>query len=376
MTTATLPRVNEPVLTSLRDVERELARQLKVLQASGHVPVQRACMSNLVIFCSGAEQAENVTAHIPQIVLVHPARVLLLVGDATQPDSPVTATVHVQCHRGEGEQLACCEQITLRASGLSVDRLPFAVRQLLVGDLPTNLWWVSLQPPPLAGELLYELSEHAQQVIYDSCGWLEPARGVAATAAWLAKFERGVGQGPWRVASDLNWRRLKYWRRLLGQALDPASSPGMLDSLTEVLIEHGPHAVIQAWELISWMASRLDWQVQAGRVQPNVEIGWQVLAPHGALRLRIRRLAEGPSEVRRVRFTCLLNGKQGALNLVQEERRLAAVPEGIEASPRTVTPKPQSFAELVGRQLSDRESDPIFRESMAVAQVLAQSVLG
>jgi hypothetical protein len=31
--------------------------------------------------------------------------------------------------------------------------------------------------------------------------------------------------------------------------------------------------------------------------------------------------------------------------------------------------------ELVGRQLSDRSRDPVFRESMAVAQVMAQSVL-
>jgi hypothetical protein len=33
-------------------------------------------------------------------------------------------------------------------------------------------------------------------------------------------------------------------------------------------------------------------------------------------------------------------------------------------------------AELIGRQLSDREPDPVFRESMAVAQVFAKSLLG
>jgi hypothetical protein len=37
--------------------------------------------------------------------------------------------------------------------------------------------------------------------------------------------------------------------------------------------------------------------------------------------------------------------------------------------------EPLSLAELVGRQLSDRERDPVFAESIATAQVLAQSLL-
>ena len=55
--------------------------------------------------------------------------------------------------------------------------------------------------------------------------------------------------------------------------------------------------------------------------------------------------------------------------------RLATFLEGVDAAPRTQTLPPLSPAELVGKQLSDRERDPVFRESMAVAQVLAQSLL-
>ena len=46
------------------------------------------------------------------------------------------------------------------------------------------------------------------------------------------------------MASDLNWRRLKYWRRLLLQALEPASAPGAAETVSEVLVEHGPAAQI------------------------------------------------------------------------------------------------------------------------------------
>jgi glucose-6-phosphate dehydrogenase assembly protein OpcA len=267
--------------------------------------------------------------------------------------------------------------VTLHAAGAAVDRLPFAVRALVIGDLPTNLWWAAPQPPPLAGPLLLDLSENAQQIMYDSLGWRDPVRGVSATASWLDRIERDASDGRWRVASDLNWRRLKYWRRLLTQALDPASAPGAAESVSEVVVEHGPHAVIQAWELAAWLSRRLGWRLHTGKVQEGVEIAWVFSTPKGPRFVRVHRLDHEPAEVRRVRLACTLDGRPAALNLVPEEggRRLAIQLEGVEGAPRTMTVPPLSAAELIGRQLSDRERDPAFRESMTVAQGMAQSLL-
>jgi hypothetical protein len=48
-------------------------------------------------------------------------------------------------------------------------------------------------------------------------------------------------------------------------------------------------------------------------------------------------------------------------------------PEGVvQAEPRTLSVPAQSRAEMVARQLSDRERDPVFHESMEVARQLAQ----
>jgi glucose-6-phosphate dehydrogenase assembly protein OpcA len=355
-------------------IELELSRQLREVSDHSDTPRLRARLSNLVIYCNKAEQAEIVAKAMPGIVAIHPARVLLLIGE-TSPEAPLKATLNVwsQC---DGKQTICSEQVTLKAGGIHVDQLPFAVRELLIGDLPTNLWWTAPVPPPLAGHFLYDLAEYAQQVVYDSIGWTEPARGVVATAAWLTKVERTAGDGPWRVVADLNWRRLKFWRRMLSQALDPNTAPGALESITEVLVEHGPHAVIQGWELVSWLASRLGWKVQLGKMQPGVEITWQVVAPHGMLKVRIRRLSEGPSEVRKVRISCNLGGQPQALNIaVEKGMRLAVVLEGLETAPRTVAVQPATLSELIVQQLSNRERDPAFRESMAVAEVFARTVL-
>jgi glucose-6-phosphate dehydrogenase assembly protein OpcA len=360
---------------ALADVERELGRLMKSAQGPGEQPVIQARMSNLVVFCNRAEVAAGVAAVLDEIVQGHPARVLLLVGEPGPDGADIEAGVRV-CDQRRGTQQVCSEQVLLRARDRSLDRLPFAVRSLLIGDLPTNLWWASAQPPPLAGPLLYDLAESAQQLVYDSQGWLDPHRAVAATSSWLTRFERSPGQGRWRVASDLNWRRLKFWRRLLAQSLDAASAPGAAESITDVLVEHGPHAVTQAWELVGWLAARLNWRVQAARVQLGVDITWKVTAPKGSLRLRICRLPEGPSEVRHVHIACTLGSKAGALDFgVEEGTRLTAVPVGVAGSARTLNAQQPSLAQLVSRQLSDREPNPVFRESMAVARVFAQSVL-
>jgi hypothetical protein len=79
-----------------------------------------------------------------------------------------------------------------------------------------------------------------------------------------------------------------------------------------------------------------------------------------------------------MRLACILSGKPGAFNLqLNPDRRLSAIPEGvIQAEPRTLPAPVQSRAELISRQLTDRERDPVFHESMAVALLLAQRLLG
>jgi glucose-6-phosphate dehydrogenase assembly protein OpcA len=360
----------------LRDVERELARQLHGAEEGDSGPIQWVRMSNLVVYCTSMEAAAELSEQVPDVVAVHPARVLLLIGEAGSTDVEIRAYAQARCRSLGKNQHACSEQVALRAAPGLIERLPFVVRALLVGDLPTNLWWATNTPPALAGPLLAELAEGAQQIIYDSLGWPDPARGVASTAAWIEQVERRDVTGHWRVASDLNWRRLKYWRRLTTQALDPKSAPGAAESVSEILIEHGPHAVIQAWELASWLTIRLGWRLQGGKVQPGTEIAWRFTAPKGEGRVRIRRLEQGPPEIRTVRIACTLEGKPVAIKMTTEgPQRLATFLEGVDAAPRTQTLPPLSPAELVGKQLSDRERDPVFRESMAVAQVLAQSLL-
>jgi glucose-6-phosphate dehydrogenase assembly protein OpcA len=372
MTDATVTPHSVP----LWQVERELSRQMKELQGPDERPLQRARMANLVVYCDSSERAARVNTEIPDVVSVHPARVLMLIADSASASAELTATVLVRPLRIGARGFGFSEQVTLECGRGAAHHLPFAVRALLIGDLPTNVWWAAPVPPPFAGLLLDELAEHAQQIVYDSMGWPEPARGVAATAGWLGQVERADGPGRWRVGSDVNWRRLKYWRRMLMQALEGVENRGVFESAREIRVEHGPHAVVQAWMLMSWLTSQLGWTVQRGKVEPGVEMVWRFHGPTGEPLVRIHRLDEGPAEIQRIRIDCRIDDRASALDLlVQDGQRLAMQVEGVAEAPRTMTMPPHMPAELVGRQLSDRERDPVFRDAMAVAQVMARSLL-
>src|ERR1700727_3064521 len=94
---------------ALRSVEEELRRQMKARQGADDAPIHIARMSNLVIFCDQRQQAENLAAEIPQVVAVHPARVLLVVGEAGAEASNVTAAALIRALQSKSHLHACSE---------------------------------------------------------------------------------------------------------------------------------------------------------------------------------------------------------------------------------------------------------------------------
>jgi len=324
-------------------------------------------MANLVIVCRSAQEEVEGTQEIPLIVAQHPSRVLLLVADAGRQTSEIEAFVSTHCRLVEGGQQVCSEHVHIRAGGADLRRLPSIVPSLLLGDLPTALWWASPEAPPLLGDLFTDLARLADQVIYDSVAWADPLRQLVVMANWMR------GERP-RVVSDLAWRRPKLWRRLIAQSLDPGSAPGALESLSEIHIEHGPHALTQAWLLVGWLALRLGWQPQGGRVTPGPEVTWHFAWPHGTPRVRIRRLAEGAAEIKQIRIVTRVAERPVTLHLrADNPDQVSVCAEGL--ADRTLTGPVLPRAELVARQLPDLTRDRLFEDSVALARTMAEAVL-
>ncbi|MFQ5830667.1 MAG: glucose-6-phosphate dehydrogenase assembly protein OpcA, partial [Candidatus Methylomirabilia bacterium] len=263
----------------------------------------------------------------------------------------------------------CSEHVTIRAGGPGSRRLPSTVRSLLLGDLPTAMWWASPEAPPLAGDLFSELAELADQMIYDSVAWADPLRQLVVVAKWVG------GERP-QAISDLAWRRPRLWRRLIAQSLDPMSAPGALESITEVQIEHGPHALTQAWLLAGWLAFRLGWKPRGGKVAPGPAVSWWFEWPHGVPCVRIRRLSEGEAEIKTLRILTRVSGRAATFHFrAQGSGRVSVIADGLSDRLLTLMGPLLSRGELVARQLPDLARDALFQDSVALARNMAEAVL-
>jgi glucose-6-phosphate dehydrogenase assembly protein OpcA len=346
-------------------VEAELARLWRAPETSGPATT-RACTSNLIVFCASRAEVEACQRDVPEIVRQHPARVLLLVADP-EAASALEASVSAFCYpAGRGARF-CSEYVVLRAGGDAAQRLPSAVRPLLVGDLPTTLWWTpSDRSPPDSGKLFAQLDAMADQVIYESRGWHDPVDAIVATTRWAADAPRG------KAISDLAWRRLEAWRRLVACALDPGVVPGALRGIREVSVEHGPHALPKAWMFVAWLAGRLGWRPVRGRLAEGREVGWGFASPSGPVEVRVSRRGAGDAELERV----AVHWSGGSASATRSfERlgpgRLGVTGDAVGERPAVVATLAGERSALVARALPARGGHSLFREALEVGRGMA-----
>ncbi len=328
--------------------------------------VTRACMSNLIIYCEGDEQAASISRAIPGIVQNHPSRIIFLIGtgQTSEPGIEVFVSGHY-CALNSGWQV-CSEQIRVVSDGFTSRRLPSVTRSQLIGDLPTTLWWAALQPPPFAGKLFYKLASMADQIIYDSYNWNNPSKGIQAMARWVAAEKQE------HVIFNLSWRRLKPWRSLLSQVLDPQIKPGALQNVTQLRIEHGPHALGMALLLLGWLASRLNWEPIEGRVALDKETVWHFTAHGRQIPARVVRLGGGEPTLHRMHWYWRTEQQSQHIEFSRlSDGRLGIVEDTSDVPTRVVAAPPLRRSALVAAQMAHRTRDKLFEEALEVGNTMA-----
>ncbi|MHC5541003.1 hypothetical protein ACYOEI_22505, partial [Singulisphaera rosea] len=118
--------IHPPKPVDIAAIERELAQLWKHPESSSSRGAQviRACMSNLIVYCSSQDQAGVVIEELDEIVRLHPSRVLLLVGEVGSGAGTIEAYVSAHCHLAGDHNRVCSEHVTVNASGDAVPRLP------------------------------------------------------------------------------------------------------------------------------------------------------------------------------------------------------------------------------------------------------------
>jgi glucose-6-phosphate dehydrogenase assembly protein OpcA len=362
--------ISSPLPVSLTDIEKELAGLWNSLsqEAPSGYTLTRACMSNLVIYCETRKEADAVVNDLPKILEVHPARILLLIGEAESDEDELKAYLSIYYSLLSGAVQLCAEQVTVFCRQNAARRLPSIPRALCMGDLPTALWWASSQPPPLAGDIFYNLAESADQVIFDSIGWKDPVKGVLAVAQWLAGNCN-------QVIYNLAWRRLKSWRKLISETLDPRVVPGALSTVSRLEIEHGPHALPVAWLLVGWLAARLGWQPVDGRLLSQTAMTWRFACGGNPIDVRVKRRDEGDAWIDQLSWSW--RGDNGGTVVFSQlgERKLGVRSEAAHVAETVVAMPDLDHAGLLAAQMAHRFHDELFEDVLAVSNRMAAILL-
>ncbi|OLC34681.1 MAG: hypothetical protein AUH81_11885 [Candidatus Rokubacteria bacterium 13_1_40CM_4_69_5] len=360
---------SEPEAVSLGAIERQLTRPWQLGDAPPDEQSGRALMGNLVVVCRHEREEAEIAEDLVAIVSQYPSRVLVLVADAGNQTSEIKASVRLYGRRRGASWPVCGECVTIRAGGPAIPRLPSVVRAIVQGDLPSALWWATPEAPPLAGELFVQLADLVDQVIYDSFAWTDPLRQLILTAS-------RVGENGRKVMSDLAWRRPKLWRRIIAQSLDPLLAPGALEAMSEVHIEHGPHALTQAWLLTGWLAFRLGWLPRGGKVLPGPEVSWSFQSAQGTPQVEIRRRPEGEPDLQSIRIVTRVNARLVTFQFTSPAPgRVNVFADGLSDRTAWLTGPVYTRGQLGARQLPDLARDRLFESSVALARTMAEAVL-
>lgn len=217
-------------------------------EAGRTAPLTRALLSNLVIVRGHARhQAADLTLAgvalpIEAIVRRHPCRVIVIhhaVG-STAERKPLAASANVVCYQS-GTTRFGVEAIVLR-SACAEASLPSVVRRLIVGGVPTTVWWPDdfSRVPPLDA-----LVRMGRRLVYDSRDWRDTGAGLSAAAHLLERTS---------VAdlADLNWRRLEPLRQAVTHGTSPRVHAGDVRTAA-VRVRHRPGDAALAWLLVGWL---------------------------------------------------------------------------------------------------------------------------
>lgn len=275
----------ERVTVSMGNIERVLTRMWRKMAEATGPQVVRTMVINLLVYTEGEISGHAFTEVAAALTARHPSRTILLIAEDAAKSETLDAWVEMHCQiaAGGGRQV-CGEQISIHATGEAVEGLPAAALPLLLPDLPVVLYWRAV--PDFGRPLFQPLARLADRIILDT--GLAYDSDAALRALPTAVLERY----PHASVGDVNWARLTAWRELTAQLFDAADMRPYLDTITALELiygrDGGPLHLAQACLYLGWLASRLEWSVEAPiRVDGAGRVSARLRGGHGSIEVRV-----------------------------------------------------------------------------------------
>ncbi len=254
-------------LTSIRDIERELARLRYESAEPGQANLRTSVMTHVAWVPERWVDAAFGT--LAGLAERHPSRTILLLPLPREERDALEGEVDLRCFpSGGGSKGVCSEVIVIRLLGRRAAAPASVVVPLLIPDLPAFLRWRG--DLPLGAPELEQLVAEVDRLVVDSAEWSSPDR----TLARLPRLFDRV------AVSDIAWTRMQQWREAIAGLW-----PDCADAST--IRVAGPRA--DALLLSLWLGARLRREIElehepAGEVEA-VEIDGDAVTPDRVERL-------------------------------------------------------------------------------------------
>ncbi len=379
-------RIEVPKTLDVESVERELAKlwtePLAETETEHDEPLMRSRVANLLIFAPGeAETAVHQT--ICELSELHPCRALIMLNITQAPDTDIE--MFVSAIRETGKQIrtrhVCCEEITLKASGVFVLELPSAALPLLVPDLPIFLWW--RDTPQVDNKELRNLCRAADRLIIDSSDFENSQIELQRLASLFGRADYETV-----ALTDINWARLTSWRALLASFYDIQKYRQHLNRIDRVQIDYVPpvtgseQIAPQALLIAGWLATRLQWTIAAEGVahSPGKTIRFLFRKEDRVINLELNRVERPEMKTGRLaKVEISSGGPEGGSFIV------ARSADGLHLSTearlktdaylgRVLPVRNRGTAQLLSREMEILCADEIYDQALAAAVTMLSAI--
>lgn len=253
----------------LANIQQELTRLWDSLEGANKI---RACLFNLVVYTCDEQRNDYFQGLIKLVIDRLPCRILFVKGKKDPNTHHIKTQVSAETS-GTGNSSIACEVITVEASGVHLERVPFVILPNIVPDLPVYLLWGG--DPTSDDPNFTPLQKIATRLIFDSeC--LSDLPGFSRTL-----IKRLPDIQP--EVADMNWARTRGWRDIISQVFDTQEKVEHLSESKKIRITYNQretadfrHTHTQALFIQGWIAAQLNWKFcNCQQAEGNIHIDYE-----------------------------------------------------------------------------------------------------
>jgi glucose-6-phosphate dehydrogenase assembly protein OpcA len=210
----------------------------------------KASLFNLIIYVHDANRLDYFKKIINMVLEQFPCRIIFIQRDPATQQS----TLQVEALQGTS---GISDQLSIKASGEGLDRVPFLIYPHLFPDIPIYLFW----SPDLTKDtaILPHIKKYATRIIIDS----ENTDDLQGFCLSILKQLESTSSN----IVDMNWFRIAGWKQIISRAFDSKDRIDLLGKASAIKIIYNylpklnaSQPKTQAVYLQAWLAASLNWK--------------------------------------------------------------------------------------------------------------------